>query len=357
MVLCKVAYLHVVTNLQVARKRNLVHDTLHESRLSLAVLAHESHLLATLDGQRHVREDCVLAVVLAHVLADNGVVARAEARREFEVHGRRVHLVYLDGHNLLQLLYSALHLHSLCRLISETLYEVLDVGYFFLLILVSSDLLFASFVAEFDIFVVLHLIVVHSPAGYFDGAVGDVVDECAVVADKHQSLGVLLQKSLQPSYTLNVKVVGGLVEKQDVGMAEQNLRQLYTHTPSSAEFACRTVKVGAQKSETCECTFYFSLIIVASKHLVSVVFCSEFLHELGVFLAFVVGTFGKLLVQPVNLFLHLRVVGKRLACLFLHGGVVLKNHHLRKVANRCVRGNCHVSACGVLQPADYLQHS
>ena len=164
LVLCEVANLHVVTHLQIASERNLAHDALHERRLSLAVFAYECHFLATLYGEVNILEHGMLAVVLAHVLADDGVVARAKARREPQMHRCIVHFVHLDRHNLLQLLYAALHLNSLRRFVSEALYKVLYISYFLLLVLVSAQLLFVAFGTQFYVLVVLHFVVVHLSA-------------------------------------------------------------------------------------------------------------------------------------------------------------------------------------------------
>ena len=112
------------------------------------------------------------------------------------MHRGIVHLVHLNRHNLLQLLYAALHLHSLGWLIAEPLNEVLDVGYFLLLVLVGAQLLLVAFVAQLYVLVVFHTIVVHLSAGDFYCAVCHIINKGAVVAHQHHSLGTLLQKSL-----------------------------------------------------------------------------------------------------------------------------------------------------------------
>ena len=94
-----------------------------------------------------------------------------------------VNLVHLNRHNLLQLLYAALHLYGLCRFVSEAFYKVLYISYFLLLVLVSAQLLFVAFGTQFYVLVVLHLVVVHLTARYLYGAVCDVVDERSVVAN------------------------------------------------------------------------------------------------------------------------------------------------------------------------------
>ena len=137
LVLGKVAYLYVVAHLQLAAVGYLAHNTLYECRFSFAVLAHKGHLLAALNGQRYVVEHGVGAVILAHVVADDGVIAASQAGRKLQMHGRIVYIVYLDGHYLLQLFYLLLNLYSLGGLIAESFDKCLHISHFLLLVLVS----------------------------------------------------------------------------------------------------------------------------------------------------------------------------------------------------------------------------
>ena len=57
----------------------------------------------------------------------------------------------------------------------------------------------------------------------------DGVEEVAVVADHDNGAGELQKKILQPVDGVNVQVVGGLVHHQDIGVAEQSLRQQDLH--------------------------------------------------------------------------------------------------------------------------------
>ena len=54
---------------------------------------------------------------------------------------------------------------------------------------------------------------------------GDVVEEVAVVGDRHDGAGVGLQRALEPVDRLGVEVVGGLVEKEQVGLGQQQPAQ------------------------------------------------------------------------------------------------------------------------------------
>ena len=130
-----------MTYLEIARKRNLAHYTLHQSRFTLAVLTYECHLLATLDGKGHMVEDGMIALILSHLIADDRIIAATETRKELEMHLLGINPVHLDRNDFLQLLDAALYLYSFGRLIAESLDEVLDIGYFLLLVLVGTELL------------------------------------------------------------------------------------------------------------------------------------------------------------------------------------------------------------------------
>ena len=54
---------------------------------------------------------------------------------------------------------------------------------------------------------------------------GHVVEEVAVVGDRHHGARVVLQRALQPGHRLGVEVVGGLVEQEEVGLGEQEAAQ------------------------------------------------------------------------------------------------------------------------------------
>ena len=213
LVLSEIAYLYVVAHFQCAIKRNLVHDTLHESRLTFAILTYKRHLFASLYSKRNVREDGMVAICLAYSIADYRIVATTQTWWKLQVHSRIVYLVDFYRHNLFQLLDAALHLHSLGWLIAESLYEVFDVGNLFLLILVSTNLLLSSLGSEHHILVVFHLIVNSLTTGNLDSAIANIIDESTVVAHQYHSLGALSQELLEPLYTLDIEVVGRLIEQ------------------------------------------------------------------------------------------------------------------------------------------------
>jgi hypothetical protein len=58
------------------------------------------------------------------------------------------------------------------------------------------------------------------------GDAGDGIEQFPVVADHHQRAGVALQPPLQPNHGVQIQVVGGFVEQQQVARAHQGPRQL-----------------------------------------------------------------------------------------------------------------------------------
>ena len=64
--------------------RNFVHDTLHECGLSLTVLSDKGNLFAPVNCEVDIVEDDMFPVCLAHILADNGIIATAATANKFQ---------------------------------------------------------------------------------------------------------------------------------------------------------------------------------------------------------------------------------------------------------------------------------
>ncbi len=93
------------------------------------------------------------------------------------------------------------------------------------------------------------VVVVAGPAGDaaavdLDDAGGQRAQEAAVVGDEHEAAGEGLEEAFQPVDRLNVQVVGGFVQQQDVGSAHQRLRQ--QHAPLHAAGQRREIGVPGQ---------------------------------------------------------------------------------------------------------------
>jgi hypothetical protein len=81
--------------------------------------------------------------------------------------------------------------------------------------------------------------------------VGDLVDhrveEVAVVGDQHQGAAVVAEPLLEPDHRVEVEVVGGLVEQQQVGAAHQRLGQVEAHPPAAEKSATGRSRSAALK--------------------------------------------------------------------------------------------------------------
>ena len=86
-------------------------------------------------------------VCLSHAFANQRIVATTQGRRELQPQSRVVHLINLYRHHLFKLFDAALYLYGLSGFIAEPFDKLLDVGYFFLLVLVCTKLLLATFCA------------------------------------------------------------------------------------------------------------------------------------------------------------------------------------------------------------------
>jgi hypothetical protein len=81
-----------------------------------------------------------------------------------------------------------------------------------------------------------------------DGIDG-VVQKLAVVADDEGGVRIFLEPCLEPERALQVEIVGGLVEQQQVGLREQGRRQRHPHAPAAGEFPHRALQVGGGEAK------------------------------------------------------------------------------------------------------------
>ena len=68
-----------------------------------------------------------------------------------------------------------------------------------------------------------------------DGAVDGDVEKVAVVGDEDVAEGIVVEIVLKPVAGFEIEMVGGLVEKQQVGFGQQQLGQRDAHLPAAAE--------------------------------------------------------------------------------------------------------------------------
>ena len=124
---------------------DLFHDTLHQGRLTLAILPDESDLIPSLDHQISVSENRMIAIRFRDILDRHRIRARTGRRRKLQAQSRGIFLVHLQDLQLLQHLHTALHLQGLGVRALETLDELSRLGDHLLLLVISLLLLLTTF--------------------------------------------------------------------------------------------------------------------------------------------------------------------------------------------------------------------
>ena len=129
------------------------------------------------------------------------------------------------------------------------------------------------------------------------------VHEGAVVADDEHGAVVVGDKAAQPLDALEIQVVGGLVEQQQVGVAQEELGERDTHLPAAGELGARALKVGDLKAQAGQDLAGVALELVAAQVLKAVldlaVFGKESVDVLALF-----GELGDLGLQLVGALAH-----------------------------------------------------
>jgi len=197
------------------------HDALYQRGFTFAVLAYESHFVASLYGEVGIFEHDVLSVCLSYILHNDRIIAGTRRGRELQPQGRGIFFIYFQQYQFLQHLDTALHLQGFGIGPFETLDEFFGFGDELLLLVISLLLLFAAFFAEFQVFGVVYFVIVDASHGYLNGAGRDVIHEFAVVADDDNGFPVVDKEVFQPLDGLDVQVVGRLVQQEHVRLLQQ----------------------------------------------------------------------------------------------------------------------------------------
>jgi hypothetical protein len=90
------------------------------------------------------------------------------------------------------------------------------------------------------------------------------------MGDHHHAAGVGGEKALEPGERLEVEVVGGLVEEQEIGPQQEEPGQRRAHPPTSRELAERAVGVRRSEAETSQDDLRLGLKAVAAECLEAV---------------------------------------------------------------------------------------
>ena len=269
--------------------------------LTLAIASHKGNLLPSRNQQVDVFEDDLVAIRLAHMIQFQRHLARMRRRGKLEVDGRAVDVVNDDFIHLFEQLHTALHLFGLGRLVAEPLDERLYILDFALLVLVGRALHVDTLLTQADILGIRHLVVIDFAIRDFHRADGDVVQEGSVVRNHQDSTIIGFQEAFEPLDGLDVEVVGGLVEKQEIRLFQQDFGQLHAHLPAVAELAHRAQHVLVAEAQADQNPFRLAFNAIATEQGQAVVQVVQLNYQLLVLRAFVVGAVGQFLLQALRI--------------------------------------------------------
>ena len=234
-----------------AVQRELAGEQFDQRRFAGAVAPQQADALAGAQGERDIAQH------RRAVVADRGLVERDQRigrrRRGTKAEGeRRIDMGGADQLHAFERLDAALRLARLGRLGAETIDEGVQVGALALLLFEHRLLLREALAA---------LALEGGVAAGIQGEallldMGDMidhgVDEHAIVRDQQQGAAVVAQPLFEPDHRVQVEVVGGLVEQQQVGAAHQRLREVEPHAPAAGKVGHRARDVGRRKAEAIE---------------------------------------------------------------------------------------------------------
>ena len=123
------------------------------------------------------------------------------------------------------------------------------------------------------------------------------------MADDEHGAVVARDKAAQPLDTFEVQMVGGLVQKQQVGVAQEELGERDAHLPAARELGARALKVGDLKAEAGQDLAGVALELVAAQVLKAVLDLAVLVEECVDILA-LFGEFGDLSLQLVSALAH-----------------------------------------------------
>ena len=226
-----------------------------EGRLARAVRADDGKFFALVDFEIKAVEDAASAVVLRGLVEFGHHVAGVWWRRKFEIHHRVVMLGRWDALDFCEHLDARLHERRLVGRCAEAIDEALDLGDFALL---GFVLLAVGFLADhrlaFEVGKISRILL--GPAvGEGDGARAKRVEQPAVVGNEQDRAGVVDEVLLDPHLRVDVEVVGRLVEQQNFGLLEEELRHRDAHLPTAGKLRAVAGEIGILEAEALEHRF------------------------------------------------------------------------------------------------------
>ena len=141
-----------------------------------------------------------------------------------------------DAFDLLQFLDPALHLLGLGGLVAKAVDEDFQLLDALALVAIGGFELFQALCLRVQILRVVAVVKMNALVPDLDNLVDGHVEKIAVVRDQHESIGIVAEVFFQPVAGFEIKMVGGLVQQQQVGLLQQQLDQRDAHLPAAGEF-------------------------------------------------------------------------------------------------------------------------
>ena len=159
--------------------------------------------------------------------------------------------LHRDGHGLQlgEALHPALRLGGLARLGLEAVHEALQVGALGVLLRLGGHQVTGPLAPLLLEAVVVAGVEVDGAGVQMHDRVADAVEQLSVVADHQDGARIALQPRLQPQGALEVEVVGGLVQEEEVGLGQERPRQRRPHAPAAGEVVRGPLQVGGGEAE------------------------------------------------------------------------------------------------------------
>src|ERR1035437_2122226 len=194
-------------------------EKLDQRRFARPVHSDQRNAISALYRELNVAENFLFAIALRYARAFDDQSAAGFGLWKTEVDGLLVR-GDLDAVDFLEFLDAALHLLRLGRLRAKAVdkcFKLLDA---FALVLVRRHQGVTALLFLMQILLVIAAVKLHALVPYFDDAIHRYVEEIAVVRDQQIRVGILQEILLQPVAGFEIEMVGGLVEKQQVGFGQ-----------------------------------------------------------------------------------------------------------------------------------------
>ena len=217
-------------------------------------------------------------------------------------------------------------------------------------------MLFATLFAQGNILTVRNFIVIQLTEQQLHSAVGHIVQKCPVVGDNHYRAVILFQIALQPLNTLDIEVVGRLIEQDNRRTAQQQLGKFNTHTPTATKFTCRPAEVLTAEAKTEQCALNIGIAVVTTEDIVTVGSIVQTVQKCLILSRVIVIALSNLSSQARNLSLQLQHLLKGLSSLLGKGCGIGHRHLLWQVAESCIgRASHHTRSGGLLSHYNFQQ--